>query len=54
VLDREGLEAAACACYACDRQAYAEVIDPPARRPRAGLKAVSLLALLPAFAPALR
>ena len=53
VLDREGLEAAACACYACDRQAYSEVIDPPVRR-RLGFEANPLAALLPAFAPAAR
>jgi hypothetical protein len=26
VLDRNGLEAMACACYAADRQAYAELL----------------------------
>lgn len=29
VLDREGLEAAACACYAADRATYAHVMQPP-------------------------
>ena len=29
VLDRGGLEAAACSCYALDQQAYADEIDPP-------------------------
>jgi hypothetical protein len=27
VLDRAGLEAAACSCYAADRQAYSELLD---------------------------
>jgi hypothetical protein len=27
VLDRTGLEAAACGCYAVDRKAYAELMD---------------------------
>ncbi|MDP1694401.1 MAG: Crp/Fnr family transcriptional regulator, partial [Candidatus Woesearchaeota archaeon] len=26
VLDRKGLEAAACSCYAADRQTYAELL----------------------------
>jgi hypothetical protein len=29
VLDRSGLEAAACGCYAADRQSYAELLDAP-------------------------
>jgi len=28
VLDRAGLEAAACGCYAADRRTYAELLDP--------------------------
>ncbi|MDA3921572.1 MAG: Crp/Fnr family transcriptional regulator [Salinisphaera sp.] len=32
VLDRAGLESAACDCYAADRKSYAEVLELPARR----------------------
>jgi CRP-like cAMP-binding protein len=31
VLDRKGLESAACSCYATDRRAYARLLDAPAR-----------------------
>jgi CRP-like cAMP-binding protein len=34
VRDRVGLEAAACCCYAEDRQTYADILELPARRAR--------------------
>ena len=38
VLDRSGLKAAACGCYAADRQAYADLMHSKARSAQAGFK----------------